>query len=357
MIDYSGNGLSPIPSAPAWPPWPAELSRQSWPTLRQEIQERLLQMLGLFPELPRVANLCVIERHRSNGFRQLKVAYDVEAGDTAKAWLLIPNSATKDCPAVLAHHASTRGTGKDRVIGLQGYRPGTAPDADSAYALDLVRAGFVVLAPDVWGDGERLPVSGLCRDTRELYEKHPQWSYLGKIIWDCMRGVDVLAALPEVDPERIGMTGHSLGAIATVFTAAFEPRLKVLVSNGCVASWYEQHQPGHWALDDSDGQINCFIRRLRPYLTPERWREIPVQWPQIMALAAPRPLLVIQAGKGPEDNLEEHWAHYGSNHVGCREIYNLLDAGDNVCFVRTEAGHGFPHAARQSMVQWFQEYL
>ncbi len=52
-----------------------------------------------------------------------------------------------------------------------------------------------------------------------------------KAVWDNMRAVDLLRSLPEVDPERIGAIGHSLGGHNAIFTAVFDERIKVVVSS------------------------------------------------------------------------------------------------------------------------------
>ncbi len=52
-----------------------------------------------------------------------------------------------------------------------------------------------------------------------------------KAIWDNIRAVDLLATMPEVNPENIGCIGHSLGGHNAIFTAVFEPGLKVIVSS------------------------------------------------------------------------------------------------------------------------------
>jgi hypothetical protein len=153
------------------------------------------------------------------------------------------------------------------------------------------------------------------------------------------------------------VTGHSLGGFNAIFLAAFDDRLRVIVANGSVSAWYEKHQPQHWALDDTNGGANCFIKRLRPLLTAERWRDIPVQWPEILALMTPRPFLNIQAGIPPHDDAASHWRHYGGNHAGCRAIYRLLGCEDRVEHLRTTSGHSFPPAARRLMVEWFRRHL
>src|SRR5439155_1124399 len=52
-----------------------------------------------------------------------------------------------------------------------------------------------------------------------------------KAIWNNMRAVDLLQSLPEVDGERIGCIGHSLGGHNTMFTGVFDTRIKAMVSN------------------------------------------------------------------------------------------------------------------------------
>ena len=349
--------LQPIPLAEPEFAWPGDLHAAQWPAMRADIRERMLGILGDFPSHAPALQVTQVEEQDAGGYRRIKIAYPVECDDRAVAWLLRPLAVEQGAPAVLALHPSTRGTGKDRVVGLAGRYPGSPPDPNRSYAVDLVKAGYVVLAPDVWGDGERLPSSGICRDTRELYHKHPDWSYLGKLVWDWMRAVDVLASLPEVDSNRIGVAGHSLGGLGAIFTALFDDRVRVVVANGSPSHWCEKHQLMHWALDDSEGRINCFVKRLRPYLAPDKWRTIPVQWHEILAMAAPRPFLDVQAGQCPHDDPKAHWDHYGGLHASCRRIYRLLDAEGLLGFVRTSDAHSFPPEARRMMVRWFQDHL
>ncbi len=52
-----------------------------------------------------------------------------------------------------------------------------------------------------------------------------------KAVWDNIRAIDLLESLAEIDAERIGCIGHSLGGHNAIFTAVFEPRIKATVSN------------------------------------------------------------------------------------------------------------------------------
>ena len=91
--------------------------------------------------------------------------------------------------------------------------------------IDLVRNGFAVLAPDPPGQGERRQYYD--KDMRKffIYGGIIEHSYTGLqcnltgsnparyFIWDLIRGIDYLCSPPEVDSDRIGMTGRRAGAL------------------------------------------------------------------------------------------------------------------------------------------------
>src|SRR5437870_9253505 len=88
-------------------------------------------------------------------------------------------------------------------------------------AAHVAERGYVTLAPDYPTQGEYQV---------DVYKLGYQSGSM-KAIWNNMRAIDLLQSLPEVDAERIGCIGHSLGGHNTMFTAAFDTRIKALVSN------------------------------------------------------------------------------------------------------------------------------
>src|SRR5207253_10107573 len=85
----------------------------------------------------------------------------------------------------------------------------------------LAVCGYVTLAPDYPSFGD------YSYDfTRSRFQSGSM-----KAIWNNMRAIDLLQSMPEVDPERIDCIGHSLGGHNTMFTAAFDTRIKAAVSN------------------------------------------------------------------------------------------------------------------------------
>lgn len=103
----------------------------------------------------------------------------------------------------------------------------------------LARKGYMVLAFDPFGQGERcqyLDGKGRSRlgPTGEHTEAGRPLLLLGASFaqyraWDGVRALDYLLTRPEVDPHRVGCTGHSGGGTMTMYLAALEPRIQVAV--------------------------------------------------------------------------------------------------------------------------------
>src|SRR5438067_13013711 len=207
----------------------------------------------------------------------------VQPGDRMPAWLLVPKTIHGRAPAIICFYGTTSGAGKDTTVGLSGPVPGTLPRRNRAFAVDMVEAGFVALAPDYLRDGERVPPSGIPYDTTDFYRRFPSWSCVGKDVWDNMRAVDYLQSLPFVDGARIGMVGHSYGGHSTIFAAALEPRIRAAFASGPVSDFL--HHGIHWAVPKGSSQSQS-MPALRPYVL-DPTRRIPLTFFEVTALVAP----------------------------------------------------------------------
>lgn len=130
----------------------------------------------------------------------------------------------------------------------------------------LVEAGFSVLVYDLRGCGR----SG------------GRATYGAREVEDLSAAVDVLAARPDVDPERIGALGFSMGAATTVMTAARDRRIKAVASDSGWADvfhWLRPSRLGRWKLRLEELRAGISLDSLRP----ER----------VVAQLAPRPLLLV----------------------------------------------------------------
>ncbi|MBW3623587.1 MAG: acetylxylan esterase [Armatimonadetes bacterium] len=318
-------------------------TKESWPAERKRILEGVMKVLGPFPKEKVPLDPQVISEEDAGDYLRRKVSIQVQPGDRMPAYLLIPKRRKGRVPAVICFYGTTSGAGKETTVGLSGGKPGTPPEKNRDFAVDMARAGFVAFAADYLRDGERLPPSGKPYDTTDFYERFPDGSIHGKDAWDTMRAVDYLQTLPFVDPEKIGMVGHSYGGHSTIFTAALEPRIKVAVANGPVSDFL--HHGLHWAVPKG-GSNSQSLPAMRPYVL-DPTLPIPVTFYEWTALIAPRPLWVGQAVGERRPNEEE-------NHAAVRRVYGALGHPDRVRYVWYAGDHDFPPEARKAAVEWFR---
>ena len=115
--------------------------------------------------------------------------------------------------------------------------PGKAKEDFQAFCINMARLGFVVLSFDAFGQGER-GVSN--RDHRRTEALLAGISQQGFAEYETQCALSYLLARPEVDPDRIGMTGASGGGYNTWITAALDDRIKVVVPVVGTSDFYEQ---------------------------------------------------------------------------------------------------------------------
>jgi dienelactone hydrolase len=193
---------------------------------RATLLKKMEQAMGPLPGPERKVPLDVkiVSEEKLDGFVRKKLTYAAEKDDRVPAWLLIPDGGGKH-PAMLCLH-QTIPIGKDEPAGL-------GVQESKRQALDLAKRGYVTLAPDYPSFGEYQ------YDFQKASADGRYQSGTMKAIWNNMRAVDLLQSLPEVDGERLGVIGHSLGGHNSMYTAAFDERLKVTVSSCGFTSFYK----------------------------------------------------------------------------------------------------------------------
>jgi dienelactone hydrolase len=302
-----------------------------------------MQLLGSFPNDIPPLDAKVVSEEDCGAYMRRKVSIQVEPDDRMPLWLLIPKKLKQPAPAVICFYGTTSGAGKDVTVGLSGRKTGTPPARNMSFALDVVEAGMIAVAPDYLRDGERIHPGDAPYNTTRFYEKHPEWSIHGKDIWDTSRLIDYLETLDFVDPHRIGMMGHSYGGHSTIFAAALEPRIKAAVANGPVSAFREHGM--HWGVPQGGGASQS-LPAMRPYiLNPQT--PLPATFAQWTALIAPRPLWIGQA-VGERRPIEEENCGYVTR------VYQSLGAGENVRYVWCAGDHDFPPEARAAAVEWLR---
>jgi pimeloyl-ACP methyl ester carboxylesterase len=158
-----------------------------------------------------------------------------------------------------------------------------------------------------------------------------------KMLYDAMRGVDVLESLPYVDAGRIGAVGHSLGAKEALYLAAFDERIKAAVASegGIGLSFTNWDAP--WYLGNGIHDPK-FARNHH----------------ELLALIAPRPFLILAGEKGPgAADGDRTWPYL----VAAHEVSRLHPGPVRLGMYNHRGGHDIPPKAFSRLAEWLEMYF
>ncbi len=200
----------------------------NWENRARELRIGMREILTL-PSMP--CDLAPETRNavQAGDYRIEAVSYQSEAGSRVTASLYLPARIDSPVPAIVI------------ACGHGGSKSGFyAQYAGQLYA----KLGYACLIPDTIGEEER-EASGKMgarghdtyhfgNHTRQFVEQRLKRSVLGKIVLDLIRGIDYLETCPEIDGNRIGIAGYSLGGTTAGCVAAVDPRIRAAV----IAGWH-----------------------------------------------------------------------------------------------------------------------
>ena len=325
-----------------------QIDPANWETQRADLKRRVLEILGPFPEEKPDLDARVVDEVDCGTYVRRKVLYQSQPGEDIPAYLMLPKETDGPRPAIFATHPTTSGSGKDIVAGITGWEPGSEPEPACSYAHELAQRGYVVLAPDFLTDGERVYPGWEPYHSRPFYDANPEWSAVGKNIWDAMAGIDFLHTVPEADVTRLATIGFSFGGHHSMFIPAFDDRVTCAVCNGGLVSWRLPEKLG-WArpLDS----WYTYINKLRPYLEDEN-SQLPFHFYEVMSLVAPRPMLTMHAeGDGqPEEEVRAACA-------GARIAWQDLGVPERLGTYWYGGPHDFPPPVRDMGYAWIHHWL
>jgi len=312
-----------------------------WQRRRQVLKQRYLELIRDDRKPPKPA--LEIQEHESvvvdGVYTRRLLSYNVEKDERAHAYLGVPLKLAGKAPAVVALCGTFAGS-KARPAGL-------VDNPDKAYLDHLCRRGYVVIAPDHFVAGDRIPPEGPY-DTTRFYKKHPEWTAVGKFTFEHSIAVDVLQSLPEVDPKRIGALGHSLGGHGTIFLAAYDERIRAAACN-CGATFFRHNRRVEaWARD----HWYVYFKHIRPGLLEGKLP--PIDFHEIIALIAPRAFLDL-SGLNDGDPLTQRQRILML--VRVMDVYELEKAPQNFAFYVHGRGHSVAHESRQLMYGWMDTHL
>jgi len=301
-----------------------------WPRRRAHILANMQLVMGPMPADDRKVppDLQVYDEVKLQRYVRKTVSFASEAGDRVPAFLLLPHEPAGRVPAVLCLHQTTA-LGKQEPAGM-GLK-------NLAYAAELAERGMVTLAPDYPGFGDY---------KIDAYAKG-YVSATMKGIWNHCRAVDVLQSLPEVDPARIGVIGHSLGGHNSLFVAAFDPRIKAAVTS-CGFTAFPKYIGGNlkgWSHKGYMPRIDTEYGK-----DPKR---MPFDFTEILGAIAPRALFI----NAPLKDANFEVSGVQDCVAAATPVYELLGAKDAIQAVYPDAAHDFPPDVRKQAYDFLAQAL
>ena len=292
---------------------------------KQMVRAKLLELLGGLPDYTGPLNAKVTGEIKADGYTIEKVLFQSLPDFYVTADLYRPNKPGR-YPAILYQSGHTQ-EGK--------------PEPQRA-AANLALKGFVVLATDPIGQGEREQsydpqlfgaLGGW--SVPEHIQAGAQAILIGEsaarfFIWDAKRGIDYLVSRPDVDPARLGAAGCSGGGALTTFIGAMDPRLKAVIP-ACYPNSYQLLFAG----PDPDTEMS-FPQFLVSGLDVADYVEV----------TAPTPWLI-------QETEQDYFTPAGARMVyeEARHWYGIYGAEDKVGFFVGPGPHGTPLVSREAVYQ------
>lgn len=306
------------------------------------------------PAQPTIPTKVLYEEQR-DGYRAQKIEIRLSRYYTVPAYILIPDG-KGPFPAVnvLHDHGAHLFIGKEKMI-----RPLACEDStvirdadewagtlyDGQFVGDyLARHGYVVFSADAPMWGERGQQEGPRRDRYDMIAGNMMMYGIdlsAYMTYDDLSGTEFLASLPEVDAQRIGCMGCSMGAYRAWMLSALSDRIKA----GAAVCWMvttDEQMSLKYKRTENGGFANCF-----PGL--RRWMD----YPHIASMACPKPMLFINGTQDklfPVPGVKKAFAIM-------HDTWRSQNAGQNLETELWDMPHSCPLKAQERVLQFFKKHL
>ena len=323
------------------PVWALPTNIDSWQQVdRAKTREILVKLLGEMPSRPDPAKVEVVSREEADGYTRERIRFHNGVDAVVPGVLLVPNGRNRPGPAIVGLHG--HGSSKDNVL--------TRAASSECIGPELVRKGYVVAAIDSYFCGERVGTgpAGRLERGRDVGEEESLFKlnlWLGRTLWGMMLRdeqclIDYLQTRPEVDKDRIGVTGMSMGCTRSWWLAAIDDRAKAVVGVACFTRYTELIAHGNLRMHG----IYYFVPSVLTHFDTEA----------IFSLVAPRPMLMLsgdQDGGAPTDGIEVLEKKLDVVY----RLYGKPDDFRSVVYAKT--GHEYLPEMKAEMLAWFEKHL
>ncbi len=313
-----------------------------WEEYRWALKRNMEAVMGPLPDRINLPPLDIRITDSLDTPKYLRLTLDFQAapGERVPAYLYLPHRSpvTGSSPAMLALHPT--GADGKKIVDGQGR-------ANRGYAKELAERGYVVMAPDYPGFGALADFD---------FENDRYLSGTMAAVFYHMRCVDLLAARTDVDADRIGVIGHSLGGHNAIFVGAFDERLKVIVTS---SGWtqMENYDIGPVANERYGGRLGPWAQDRYMPLIRDKYRLdgdiLPINFHEMIALLAPRAFF----SNSPQNDANFDVKGVEKGLEMTKEVFRFLKAEDHLQVRYPEAEHDFPTAVRREAYEFIDHIL
>jgi len=323
------------------PDWPVPTDLARWRQVdRPATRAALVKLLGEMPPRPDPARVEVVSREDRDGYTLERFRFHNGVDAVVPGLLLLPKGRKGPAPAVVGLHG--HGSSKENILVNEKSHELIGPE--------LARRGYVVAAIDSYFCGERAGKgpAGRLDKGRPVGEEESLMKLnllLGRTLWGMMVRdeqclLDYLQSRPEVDKDRIGATGMSMGCTRSWWLAAIDDRPKAVVGVACFTRYTELIAHGNLRRHG----VYYFVPGVLAHFDTEA----------IYALVAPRPMLMLsgdQDGGAPTDGIEVLERKLGAVYA----LHGKPDQFRSVVYEKT--GHEYLPEMKAEMLAWFGKHL
>src|SRR5690554_4961832 len=309
-------------------------TKSEWEQRQKEMRQIMWKVLGPLPDKTPL-NPQITGKVQKDGFSIENIIYESLPGFYVTASLFLPDNLQKPNPAIL--FCSGHSTEAYRKQSYQ------------MPLLNLVKKGFIVLAIDPVGQGERLQyfdiekgLSIIGSSTKEHSYPSVQTALIGQsvaryFVWDGIRGIDYLVGRKEVDSKRIGVHGLSGGGTQTAYISALDDR----VAASAPACYITSYRRLMESIGVQDGEQNFYHGLINN-----------IDHADFIEMRAPKPTLIMA-------NTSDFFSIQGARetYAELKNVYSIFAKEENIEIVEDDYGHGYTQKNRKAMYAFFQKHL
>jgi len=304
----------------------------AWENHRDTLRERWIQYLGSMVTVREKGKhyapppFEVLEEIEMDGIVRKKILYTTEPGQQVHAYLMMPQKIETARPAVVVFHGTNEYSYHQTA--------GVFDTGVRAMGYHLARKGYVTICPQnsLWPCSDEIQLA-YREIAKQFRERNPDNWGMARMVLDAQIAVDILVSLPEVDSQRIGCTGHSLGGKQALYLPAFDERVYCSVSS-----------EGGIGIEQSNWEADWYLGPL------SKEQGFPLNHREILAMIAPRPFLLIG---GNDSDGDASWPYIAA----AMPVYRIYGDPPRLGLFNHKKGHTMPPEAEKTTYEWFDSFL